>query len=206
MAKKLDSNKVVQKLPYTNDIWTLNEKAFRKEVSRLSAIANKRIERLIARDWEDSPALRSLFENGEVRFSVRGKSLTEVQKMTAQLTKFLRAETSTVRGAIADIKDIANITGVTYNSVKELKVKAKKFFELASKIKQYLKSQQDTAAALNYQKIWNQINQYTQEENIDLSAAEVSVDDLLAHVDEILAKSRSKKFEHMDGFEDFDLL
>ena len=210
----MDKNKPVQKLPFTSDIWVLNEKAFRKEVVRLSSIANKRIQRLIDRDWSDSPALKALMENGNwlntdgkyPKFSVKGKSYKEVQQMTSQLTKFLRAETSTVRGATKDIKDIADITGITYNTVAELKVKATKFFELANKIRQYLKSQQDIAGALNYQKIWEQINKYTQEEEIDLSDAEVSVDDLLSQVDFILQKSRSRVFEHMDGFEDFDLL
>ncbi|WP_459625804.1 hypothetical protein, partial [Enterobacter hormaechei] len=87
----------------------------------------------------------------------------------AKLLRFLNAETSTVTGAIEDIKETARITNITYENVKELKVKATKFFELASKIKQYLKSQEDTAAALNYRMIWNQINTYVQENEIDLA-------------------------------------
>lgn len=218
MAKRLDKNKVVQRLPYNESLWTLNEKALRKEIVRLSSIANKRIDRLMDRDWADSPALKSLFENDAVtkslnyanplrpKFSVKGKTHKEVQQLASKLTKFLRAETSTVRGATADIKSIADTTGITYESVTDLKVKAKKFFELASKIQQYLRSQQDAAAALNYQKIWNQINQYTKEQQIDLSEASVSVDSLLNQVDDIIKKTRKRTFEHMDGFEDFDLL
>ncbi|WP_459566865.1 hypothetical protein, partial [Enterobacter hormaechei] len=179
---------------------------FRKEVRRLTDIANKRIKRLEERDWGDSPALRALKEEGIAKFSVKGKTHQEVQNMAARLIKFLNAETSTVRGAIEDIKETAQITGITYQSVKELKQKAKKFFELASKIKQYLKSQQDTAAALNYRQIWNQINQYVAEQEIDLSSAEVSVESLLEDVDEILARARGKKFEPMDGFDGFEMI
>ncbi len=196
---------VTKKIPYT-DVFMLNVPEFRKEVRRLTDIANKRIKRLEERDWGDSPALRALKEEGITKFSVKGKTHQEVQNMAARLIKFLNAETSTVRGAIEDIKETAQITGITYQSVKELKQKAKKFFELASKIKQYLKSQQDTAAALNYRQIWNQINQYVAEQEIDLSSAEVSVESLLEDVDEILARSRGKKFEPMDGFDGFEMI
>lgn len=196
---------VTKKIPYT-DVFMLNVPEFRKEVRRLTDIANKRIKRLDERDWGDSPALRALKEEGITKFSVKGKTHQEVQNMAARLIKFLNAETSTVRGAIEDIKETAKITGITYQSVKELKQKAKKFFELASKIKQYLKSQQDTAAALNYRQIWNQINQYVAEQEIDLSSAEVSVESLLEDVDEILARSRGKKFEPMDGFDGFEMI
>lgn len=196
---------VTKKIPYT-DVFMLNVPEFRKEVKRLTDIANKRIKRLEERDWGDSPALRALKEEGITKFSVKGKTHQEVQNMAARLIKFLNAETSTVRGAIEDIKETAQITGITYQSVKELKQKAKKFFELASKIKQYLKSQQDTAAALNYRQIWNQINQYVAEQEIDLSSAEVSVESLLEDVDEILARSRGKKFEPMDGFDGFEMI
>lgn len=197
--------KITDKIPYT-DVFMLNVPEFRKEVRRLTAIANKRIQRLEAKDWGDSPALRALKEEGIAKFSVKGKTHQEVQTMAARLLKFLNAETSTVRGAVEDIKETAKITGITYDSVKDLKAKAKKFFELASKIKQYLKSQQDTAAALNYRQIWNQINQYVQEQEIDLSAAETSVESLLEDVDEILARSRGKKFEPMDGFDGFEMI
>lgn len=197
--------KITDKIPYTN-VFMLNVPEFRKEVRRLTAIANKRIQRLEAKDWGDSPALRALKEEGIAKFSVKGKTHQEVQTMAARLLKFLNAETSTVRGAVEDIKETAKITGITYDSVKDLKAKAKKFFELASKIKQYLKSQQDTAAALNYRQIWNQINQYVQEQEIDLSAAETSVESLLEDVDEILARSRGKKFEPMDGFDGFEMI
>ena len=196
---------VTKKIPYT-DVFMLNVPEFRKEVRRLTDIANKRIKRLEERDWGDSPALRALKEEGITKFSVKGKTHQEVQNMAARLIKFLNAETSTVRGAIEDIKETAKITGITYQSVKELKQKAKKFFELASKIKQYLKSQQDTAAALNYRQIWNQINQYVAEQEIDLSSAEVSVESLLEDVEEILARSRGKKFEPMDGFDGFEMI
>lgn len=197
--------KITDKIPYT-DVFMLNVPEFRKEVRRLTDIANKRIKRLEAKDWGDSPALRALKEEGIAKFSVKGKTHQEVQTMAARLLKFLNAETSTVRGAVEDIKETAKITGITYDSVKDLKAKAKKFFELASKIKQYLKSQQDTAAALNYRQIWNQINQYVQEQEIDLSAAETSVESLLEDVDEILARSRGKKFEPMDGFDGFEMI
>lgn len=197
--------KRAQKIPYTN-VYMLDTKEFRKEIRRLSQIANKRMKRLEERDWGDAPALKALKEEGIVKFGVKGKTHQELQAMAAKLLRFLNAETSTVTGAIEDIKETARITNITYESVNELKVKATKFFELASKIKQYLKSQEDTAAALNYRMIWNQINTYVQENEIDLAAAETSVETLLEQVDDILKKSTGKKFEPMDGFDGFEMI
>lgn len=197
--------KIVEKISHS-DFYMLDAKEFRKEASRLSQIANKRMKRLEERDWGNSPALRALREEGIVKFGVRGKTHQELQAMGAKLVKFLNAETSTITGAIEDIKETARIANITYESVEELKVKATKFFELASKIKQYLKSQEDTAAALNYRMIWNQINTYVQEQEIDLAAAETSVETLLEQVDEILRKSSGRKFEPMDGFDGFGMI
>lgn len=176
-------------------IWLLDAQAFRKEISRLSAIANKRMKRLENRDWADSPALKTLKNEGIAKFSVKGKTHQEVQNMAGRLLKFLKAETSTITGATNNAKEIANITGITYNSVKDLKVKMKKFFEVQSKITQYLKSQGEIAAALDYRQIWNSINHYVKEQEIDLSDAKTSVDELLAEVESILEVSKGRMYE-----------
>ncbi|WP_459615476.1 hypothetical protein, partial [Enterobacter hormaechei] len=68
-------------------------KEFRKEISRLSQIAYKRMMRLEERDWGDAPALKALKEEGIVKFGVKGKSHQEVQAMAAKLLRFLNAET-----------------------------------------------------------------------------------------------------------------
>lgn len=176
-------------------VWLLDAPAFRKEVSRLSAIANKRMQRLKERDWADSPALKALKDEGIAKFSVRGKTHQEVQNMAGRLLKFLKAETSTITGAVDNAKEIANITGITYDGIKDLKVKMKKFFEVQSKITQYLKSQGEIAAALDYRQIWNSINHYVKEQEIDLGEAEQSVEKLLSEVDEILKVSKGRMYE-----------
>lgn len=186
-----------------NVVWTLDAKAFRAEIRRLSDIANKRMKRLEEREWGDSPALKALRDEGIAKFSVKGKTHQEVQNMAGRLIKFLNAETSTVSGAIENVKDIASITGITYDSVKELKDKMSKFFELQSKITQYLKAQGETAAALDYRQIWNGINQYVQQEEIDLAEASVSVESMIEDVDRILKVARRKLFQPMDGDSDF---
>ena len=186
-----------------NVVWTLDAKAFRAEIRRLSAIANKRMERLKEREWNDSPALKALRDEGIAKFSVKGKTNQEVQNMAGRLIKFLNAETSTVTGAIENVKEIASITGITYDSVKDLKDKMSKFFELQSKITQYLKAQGETAAALDYRQIWNGINQYVQQEEIDLAEASVSVESMIEDVDRILKVARRKLFQPMDGDSDF---
>lgn len=201
--------KVTQKLDRMS-VFALDAPALRKEVSRLSAIANKRIQRLIERDWADSPALKALQRTGgEARFGVRGKTHQEVQTEAARLLNFLNAETSTITGVQDNIRQIAQITGIPYYSkedIQSLKEQTTKFFELQNKLEQYLRSMGDSASALDYRNIWNQINLYVKEQKLDLSSASVSVESLLANADEILSKESGRKFEPMDGFDGFEMI
>ncbi|MEX5258637.1 hypothetical protein, partial [Kocuria arenosa] len=78
-----------------------------------------------------------------------------------------------------------------------------KFFELQSKIQQYLKSEGEMAAALQYNQIWNGINAYIKEAEIDLADAETSIDSLMEQVDRILELSRRRMLVPMEGDGDF---
>lgn len=144
---------------------------FRREASRLVSMANKRLIRLEANKLTDTPAYQKLVEimGPKPRFGIRGKSYNDVQKQVAIIRQFLNAKTSTVRGANQVLKEMARNTGITYRNLKELRSKAKVFFELASKIEQYLRTVEDMASAIGYQRIWEAINEYTQQEKIDLS-------------------------------------
>lgn len=163
-------------------------KEYRKEASRLASMANKRIQRLEKNDLKDSPAYKSYIENGG-KFSVKGKSHNELQHEVARLRKFINAETSTIKGVTKTLKDMASNTGIKYSNLNDLKSKAAKFFELASKVEQYLRTVDDIASAIGYQKIWETINQYTKIGELDLKGTEQDIDSLVKVVTDAIKES-----------------
>jgi len=177
------------------------EKELRKQVSRLASMANKRIQRLEQSELTDTPAYKSWEENGAHRFSVRGKTYQEVQAEYWRVKKFIENKTSTVSGAKQVLYDMASATGIEYTDIADLQAKASSFFSIASKVKQYLQSVGDSAIALDYQKIWEQINLYIKEENVELAGAE---GDLQA-IDDIVSRMLQLK-EEETYYSEFDKL
>lgn len=164
---------------------------FRKEVSRLASLANKRIQRLEASKLTDSPAYQKWVENGGVKFGVKGKTYNQLQSEMARLNRFINAQTSTVRGINSTLKEMAANTGIKYGTLKELRSKATSFFELASKVEQYLRTVNDMASAIGYNKIWEVINEYVEKEKIDLSGAENNIDELSKMVSELIVQQQN---------------
>ena len=161
-------------------------KEFRREASRLASIANKRVERLEKNNLTSTPAYQRYIEGG--RFGVKGKDYNQVQKELSRLKSFLGSETSTIRGANKILKDMAKNTGIQYSNLTELRDKAPKFFELASKVEQYLRNVEDMASAIGYQKIWEAINQYTDSAKIDLAQADTDIDGMISAVTRALTE------------------
>ena len=164
---------------------------FRKEVSRLASLANKRIQRLEDAKLTDSPAYQKWVENGSVKFGVKGKTYNQLQSEMARLNRFINAQTSTVRGINSNLKEMAANTGIKYGTLKELRSKATSFFELASKVEQYLRTVNDMASAIGYHKIWEVINEYVEREKIDLSGAENNIDELSKMVSEMIVQQQN---------------
>lgn len=142
------------------------------------AVANKRIDRLEKNELTDSPAYQKYITEVGAKFSVKGLSHNELQSLVAKLKNFMEAETSTVRGLNNVLKNMAKATGIKYDNIKDLQSKAKGFFELSSKVEQYLRNVEDIASAIGYQKIWEAVNQYVQTEKIDLSDSENDIEHL----------------------------
>ena len=155
--------------------------ADRKEASRLASLANKRVQRLEANDLQDSPAYQMYLKTGG-KFGVKGKTHNELQHEVSRLKRFIDMNTSTVRGVTTTLKEMAANTGISYANMKELKQKSAKFFELASKVEQYLRTVEDMASAIGYQKIWETINQYVKNGEIDLSSADGDIDGMVEAV------------------------
>lgn len=153
-------------------------KELRKEVSRMASMANKRIDRLERNNLTMLPAYQAWEQNGSIRFSVKGKSYEETQAEYWRLKKFLDDRTSTVKQANDFLREMAENTGIQYNGLEDLKAKSAKFFELADLIKQYNQSINQSAQALDYQKIWQDINTYVLDTDADLADAVSSEEQL----------------------------
>lgn len=153
-------------------------KELRAEVSRMASMANKRLNRLENNNLTMLPAYQSWEQNGSIRFSVKGKDYNQLQAEFWRLKNFLDDRTSTVREANAFLSEMAENTGIQYHGLEDLKNKSARFFELAEKIREYNQAIGQAAQALDYQKIWQQINTAVQQDALDLSEA-VSSDEQL---------------------------
>lgn len=153
-------------------------KELRAEVSRMASMANKRLNRLENNNLTMLPAYQAWEQNGSIRFSVKGKDYNQLQAEFWRLKNFLDDRSSTVREANAFLREMAENTGIQYNGLEDLKNKSARFFELAEKIREYNQAIGQAAQALDYQKIWQQINTAVQQDALDLSEA-VSSDEQL---------------------------
>ena len=150
----------------------------KKEVSRMASQANKRLVRLESNELTELPAYQSWVDGGAIKFSVKGKDYNQLQSEFWRLKNFLDNKTSLVRQANKYLRDMANVTGIKYGNLSELKAKSKQFFELANKVKEYYKASEQSAIALDYQKIWEQINFQIKQGEIQIGQ-EQSTDEVL---------------------------
>ena len=170
--------------------------ALKAEVSRKASMANKRLVRLERNNLTHLPAYQQWVDyKGGVKFSVKGKDYNELQKELARVNQFLNAKTSLVREANKYLKEIAAMTGIKYKSVKELPALTSNFFELASKIEQYLRNVEGSASAIGYQKIWEVINKYVEEENAELLKGVTDMESAIPIIAEMI------QIEHMDFYQ-----
>lgn len=163
---------------------------YRTEASRLASMANKRLKRLEDAGLTDSPAYKAT--SGE-RFGVRGKSHNELQKEVARMNRFLNSATSTIRGSNQVLKTMAESTGIKYKNLTDLKAKAKTFFELASKVEQYLRTVEDMASAYGSTQLFEAINEYVKKAEIDLGSSEQDVNQLVGLISEAIMEYEQKE-------------
>ena len=155
---------------------------FRREASRMASMANKRVERLEKNGFYDSPAYRGYIASGGGKFGVKGKTYNEVQAEVARMRAFIEANTSTISGLNNYLVGMAENTGIKYSNMKDLYQKSGKFFELSNKVEEYLRTVEDMASAIGYQKIWEAVNVYTQQNKIDLSSANLDIDAMIGEI------------------------
>lgn len=155
----------------------------REEARRKVSLANKRLRRLEELGMTESPAYKA---TGGKYFSVKGKSQAEVQALIREMDKFIEAKTSTVRGINAYSKEMAANTGVKYKDLKDLQKKIPQFFELSSKIEQYLRNVEDMASAIDYNQIWQSVNVYVKDHKVDLSQAQGDIDGMVKNISQAI--------------------
>jgi len=172
----------------------------KKEVSRMASMANKRLRRLEKNELTDLPAYQSWVKGGAIKFSVKGKDYNQLQSEFWRLKNFLDNKTSLVKQANKYLREMAENIGIKYNSLADLKAKSKEFFKLADKIKEYYKASELSALALDYQKIWEQINVQIKRGILDLTGVESTEERLQKFIQEIEKVSQVEN--NQEGFKE----
>ena len=180
----------------------------KKEVSRLASIANKRLKRLEKNELTDLPAYQSWVKSGAIKFSVKGKDYNQLQSEFWRVKRFLDNKTSLVREANKYLKEMAENIGIKYNSLADLKTKSKEFFKLADKIKEYYKASELNALALDYQKIWEQINVQIKKGILDLTGVESTEERLQNFIEELerVSPVENNQEGFKEGIKDWDFI
>jgi len=151
----------------------------KKEIQRKANIAHKRLKRLEKNNLTELPAYKQWVKDGKVRFGVKGKNYNELQAELARLNRFLDSKTSLVREANKYLKEIAEMTGVKYKSVKELPDKLSNFFRVTEKVEEYLRNVEGYASAIGYHKIWAVVNEVVKMEGRELSGSEEEMEAII---------------------------
>ncbi len=151
----------------------------KREIQRKANIAHKRLKRLEKNNLTELPAYQQWVKEGKVRFGVKGKNYNELQAELARLNRFLDSKTSLVREANKYLKEIAELTGVEYKSVKELPDKLSNFFRISEKVEEYLRNVEGSASAIGYHKIWEVVNEVVKMEGRELDGSEEEMEAII---------------------------
>ena len=171
----------------------------KQEISKKASMANKRLKRLENNDLTNVPAYRQYVQGGGVKFSVKGKNYNELQAELSRVNHFINSKTSTVRGTNSVLKEIANTAKIKYNNLSELYSNVNQFFSLATKVEDYLNATGQTALAIGYQRVWEAINKYVEQEGKILLD---TTRDLAKALPEIAKLTGDLYFDH--AMDDFD--
>ena len=176
------------------------QKALRAQVSHLASMANKRLDRSEKNELTSSPAYQKWEQNGSHRFSVSGKSYSEVQSEYWRVKDFLEMRTSSVTGTKAVLQEIATNIGwgkIDFDNIALTQEQLSNFFAIANTVSQYLESVDESAAALDYQEIWNTINAAYQQGKIDFNNAELDAEQMQGIISEMLVLEETQNMLEM---------
>ena len=163
-------------------------KEYRQEVSRKASLANKRLARLEKNGLEDSPAYKKFMESGGGKFSIRGKTGSELSRELIRINNFIDMKTSTVKGLNQVLRDTADRVGVKYKDMKQLQQYSSRFFELYNKSLQYLDTVEKMGHAFDSTEIMETVRQLVKQEKINLEDSEKSIEDMVERVTNMLTE------------------
>lgn len=158
----------------------------RREISRKASLANKRLARLEKNGLTDSPAYQKFLEGGGTKFSIRGKTGSELTKELIKINNFIEMKTSTIKGLNQVLKDTADRVGVEYKDIKQLQQYSSKFFELYNKSMQYLDTVENLGHAFDSTEVMETVRQIVKQEKIDLADSETAIDEMIKRVSDTL--------------------
>ena len=167
---------------------TVMTKEFRQEVSRKASLANKRLARLEKNGLQDSPAYKKFMESGGGKFSIRGKTGSELSRELIRINNFIDMKTSTVKGLNQVLKDTADRVGVKYKDMKQLQEYSSRFFELYNKSLQYLDTVEKMGHAFDSTEIMETVRQLVKQEKINLEDSEKSIEEMVERVTNMLTE------------------
>ena len=174
----------------------------RKEVSRKASLANKRLARLEKNGLTDSPAYKKFLEGGGAKFSIRGKTGSELTKELIKINNFIEMKTSTIKGLNQVLKDTAERVGIEYKDIKQLQQYSSKFFELYNKSMQYLDTVENLGHAFDSTEVMETVRQIVKQEKIDLADSEAALDEMIKRVSDTLTdiNNHDEKIEGRDWY------
>lgn len=160
------SEQVQKEIKKTKTKYTKERKQLADKVSQMARTANKRLDRLAKNNLEGQSAYAKWYDNGAVRFSVKGKNYQQLQKEYWRVKNFLDSQTSTIKGAKQNMQRVAEkIMGlkaenVAKMSLQELNDITTNFFRIKDTMEDYYEQINNNAKRLDYQKIFTEIQQY----------------------------------------------
>lgn len=179
------SEKQIEKVKKVKTEYTKERRELANKVSEMARVANKRLDRLEKNNLEGQSAYKAWYDDGAVRFSVKGKSYQELQREYWRVQKFLDAQTSTVKGARKNLERVAEkvlklkADDVKKMSLQDLNDATTNFFKLSDAMQNYYEQINDNAKRIDYQKIFTEIQQYFDIEELILMRQDADFDDLI---------------------------
>lgn len=175
------------------------ERELRREASRQASMANKRLKRLEEQDLTNTPAFKSWYDDGGVKFGVRGKTNREVQHEMARMKKFLNMQTSTVTGAKKNLENIANRINIYHwDNYKDLEKQIANYYSLQQKVLEYSSNIKEIGVSLNYQKVGEYVADYLNETNGEIQETGEEVLKITKHIMESIGNQKmSEELERL---------
>lgn len=178
-------------------------KRLKKEVSRMAQIVNKRMQRIEQAQLTFVPEFKKFESQGRPHFGVRGKTYNELQSEYWQLTQYINSKTGTVKQARQYAQTVLDRIGagdsIKGATVSDMKTYMTNLFEVTGKIQDYLKTTEDKAFALDYQKIWNMVSTYFDTQSVRLEDVRSLSDETKENIIKLMEQYRPVE-QGYDGY------